>query len=137
MMRPNRSGLPLVAVSAALWGSDALFRRGLAMELPAATVVLYEHLILTVIVLPLLFTIPWRRLTRTDRLCLLVIGAGASALATVLFTSAFRYGDRTALCCCRRCNPSLPWWQPAGFWESGRNRDFAVFFVPRWGPPGS
>ena len=93
--RTARSGLLLVAAAAALWGSDAIFRRALALELPAATVVFYEHLILTLFVLPLLITIPWRSLRPADLLCLVGIGAGASALATVLFTAAFRYGDPT------------------------------------------
>ena len=87
------AGLPWVAVAAALWGTDALFRRGLALELPATTVVVYEHLILTVVTLPALRRIPWRRLTAHDRWCLLLIGGGASALATVLFTASFRFGD--------------------------------------------
>jgi DME family drug/metabolite transporter len=84
---------PLVAGAAALWGTDALFRRGLALALPAATVVLWEHLLLAVITLPWLLRVPWRRLGPTDYACLVVIGAGASAFATIMFTAAFRYGD--------------------------------------------
>jgi drug/metabolite transporter (DMT)-like permease len=87
------TGLPLVALAAALWGTDALFRRGLALELPATTVVFYEHLILATLTLPVLRRIPWDRLTSRDRWCLLLIGGGASALATVMFTAAFRFGD--------------------------------------------
>ena len=41
-------GFYLVALGAGLWGTDALFRRGLALELPASTVVFWEHLILCV-----------------------------------------------------------------------------------------
>ena len=33
-------GVALVGLAAALWGTDGLFRRGLALELPAATVVI-------------------------------------------------------------------------------------------------
>lgn len=94
-MSGSASGFILVAIGAALWGSDALFRRGLAQELPSSVVVAGEHLILTVVLLPIL----WRsrsalgRLRWSDWLSLAVIGAGSSALATVLFTSAFRYGD--------------------------------------------
>ncbi|HZD03594.1 MAG TPA: hypothetical protein VE173_01715, partial [Longimicrobiales bacterium] len=51
----DSSGFLLVAVGAALWGSDALFRRGLAMELPPAVVVAGEHLILTAVLLPALW----------------------------------------------------------------------------------
>ncbi len=90
------AGFPLVAVSAALWGTDALFRRGLALELPATTVVVWEHLILTLVMLPVLIRLPWRSLTRADVVSLVLIGAGASALATGMFTAAFRFGDPNA-----------------------------------------
>ncbi|MEX0952736.1 MAG: DMT family transporter [Nitriliruptoraceae bacterium] len=91
--RTRASGFPLVALAAALWGTDALFRRGLALELPATTVVVWEHLILVVILLPVIVRIPWGRLTLADRWSLLLIGAGASAFATILFTMSFRHGD--------------------------------------------
>lgn len=93
--RATAAGFPLVAAAAALWGTDALFRRGLALELPAASVVLWEHVLLVVLVSPVLLRVPWRRLRRADWVALLLIGAGASALATILFTAAFRYGDPT------------------------------------------
>ena len=88
-------GFVLVALAAATWGSDGLFRRGLALELPTATVVMVEHLILVLITLPVLIrAIPvTKSFTPRDWISLLVIGAGASALATVLFTHAFVYGD--------------------------------------------
>lgn len=90
-------GLLLVAGGAALWGTDAVFRRGLALELPAATVVFLEHVVLVAITLPLLVRgrSQLRHLRSRDWVAALVIGAGASALATVLFTAAFRFGDPT------------------------------------------
>lgn len=90
--RPS-GGFPLVVLASALWGTDALFRRGLALDLPATIVVVWEHGILTVLVLPVLLRLPWRRLDRRDWSSLLLIGGGASALATMLFTAAFSYGD--------------------------------------------
>lgn len=92
----SAGGFLVVATAAALWGSDALFRRGLALELPASTVVLGEHLVLV------LLTAPWlvrglrtarRRFARSDWIALLAVGAGASAIATIFFTTAFAYGD--------------------------------------------
>lgn len=80
-----------------MWGSDAVFRRGLALELPATTVVFIEHAILVALTLPVL----WRtrpivaKLRRDDWVALGLIGVGASALATILFTKAFSYGDPT------------------------------------------
>ena len=90
-----RLGIPLVAGAAALWGTDALFRRGLALELPASTVVFYEHVVLFGATLPWLIRSRQaaRDLDLRDWLSLLVIGVGASATATFLFTAAFTYGD--------------------------------------------
>ena len=94
-MAQRKTGIGLVAVAAALWGTDALFRRGLALELPAATVVFFEHIVLVAL------TIPWLIRSRSkvaklgpgDWVALVLIGAGASATATILFTMAFSYGD--------------------------------------------
>lgn len=90
-------GVVLVGLAAALWGTDGLFRRGLALELPAATVVAWEHAILVLLVAPVLPRAwrAWRGLVPRDRLAVVVIGAGASAIATTLFTAAFRVGDPT------------------------------------------
>ena len=89
------SGFLLVALAAVLWGSDALFRQGLALELPAATIVFAEHLILVVFTIPLLVRglRAARSFTAVDWTSIVLVGAGASALATVLFTAAFRWGE--------------------------------------------
>lgn len=99
MKIPTRTatlGGPLaVACAAALWGTDALFRVPLSEGHPAATIVFLEHVILVLCVLPLLPG-TFRAVSRVDWrvwTALLVIGAGASAVATVLFTQAFTYGD--------------------------------------------
>lgn len=94
-----------MVLASALWGTDALFRRGLALELPATTVVVYEHLIVTVLLLPILIRIPWRRLSLADAVSLLLIGAGASALATGMFTTAFRYGDPNTVLLLQKLQP--------------------------------
>src|SRR5262245_13210994 len=85
----------LVAVAAALWGTDGLLRLPLANQLPAATVVFWEHLLIVVVLVPFLPSAvrAFRSATARERLALLVIGVGASAVATALFTQAFTYGD--------------------------------------------
>ena len=85
----------LVAVAASLWGISSLWRGPLAKEYPSLAIVFWEHLVLTL--LTLWWLVPAvRRLavasTRT-KVSVVVIGAGSSALATVLFTAAFRLGD--------------------------------------------
>lgn len=87
------AGLPLVAVAASLWGTDALFRRGLALEAPAVTVVFWEHALLVALTSPYLLRIPWRRLDARAIASIALVGVGASTLATVLFTAAFAHGD--------------------------------------------
>ncbi|CAN5902333.1 DMT family transporter [soil metagenome] len=88
-------GVALVGLAAALWGTDGLFRRGLALELPAATVVAWEHAILVLLLTPFLARAwrTWRAMPARDRVAVAVIGFGASAIATTLFTLSFRYGD--------------------------------------------
>lgn len=90
-----RNGPWLVAAAAALWGTDALLRQPLTEGLAAVTIVAVEHMILVLVTLPALPAAlrEARRLTTAQRLALLVIGAGASAGATALFTAAFAYGD--------------------------------------------
>jgi drug/metabolite transporter (DMT)-like permease len=85
----------LVALSAALWGTDGLLRKPLADVLPAATVVFWEHAIVFVVLLP---WVPMalralRRCTWRERAAVIAVGVGASALATALFTEAFAVGD--------------------------------------------
>ncbi len=85
----------LVAIAAALWGTDGLLRLPLADALPAATVVFWEHLLVAVVLLPLL-PAAVRSLSRCgprEWAAVLVIGGGSSALATALFTAAFQAGD--------------------------------------------
>jgi drug/metabolite transporter (DMT)-like permease len=88
-------GVTLVAVAAVLWGLDAWIRRPLAQSTPVATIVFGEHLVLVAITFPLLFgalpalfRLGWRYI-----LAAVVIGAGSSAVATILFTQAFVDGD--------------------------------------------
>ncbi|GAA2065397.1 DMT family transporter [Williamsia deligens] len=87
----GRDATWLVAVSAALWGLDGLLRKPLASELAAGTVVLWEHIIPIVLLLPFLPSAlrAFVGLTRRDQAAVVVIGVGASAIATALFTRAF------------------------------------------------
>jgi DME family drug/metabolite transporter len=85
----------LISLAAAMWGTDALFRRPLAQSTSAATIVFGEHVVLVAVTLPLLW--PALRALRAAGprflLAALVVGAGSSAVATVLFTQAFVHGD--------------------------------------------
>lgn len=94
---PGRAsiGVAAVAVAAGLWGMDALIRRPLAQSTEPATIVFGEHVVLVAVLLPVvLAALPalWRAGPRFVAAGI-VIGAGSSALATILFTQAFVDGD--------------------------------------------
>ena len=85
------TGIAFVALAAALWGTDALFRKPLADSTPVATIVFGEHVVLVAITLPFLVPalVAVFALGRRYVLAGVMIGAGASAVATILFTQAF------------------------------------------------
>lgn len=94
---PSRAsiGVAAVAVAAGLWGMDALIRRPLAHSTEPATIVLGEHVVLVALLLPVVAAaLPalWRAGPRYVAAAV-VVGAGSSALATILFTQAFVDGD--------------------------------------------
>lgn len=88
-------GALLIAVAAALWGTDALLRRPLAHSTQAATIVFGEHLVLVLLTLPLIppALVAVSRAGKRYVLAAAAIGIGASAIATILFTQAFVHGD--------------------------------------------
>ena len=88
-------GVVLVATAAAMWGTDALFRKPLAESTSAATIVFGEHVILVLITLPLIVPAMRALFAAGTRYVLagIAVGAGASAIATILFTQAFVHGD--------------------------------------------
>ena len=85
----------LVACAAALWGTDGLLRKPLADALPAASVVFWEHLIIVALLVPLLPSAAraFAAAGRRERIALIAIGIGPSAIAAVMFTAAFRLSD--------------------------------------------
>jgi drug/metabolite transporter, DME family len=83
-------GVLLIAVAAALWGTDPIIRKTMSTTTSATTIVFGEHVILVLCTLPFLlpalravFAAGWRYVTAA-----VVVGAGASAVATILFTDA-------------------------------------------------
>src|SRR5436853_760070 len=89
-------GIVLVAGAATLWGLDQWIRGPLSATTTAGTIVFGEHLVLVVLTLPLaagalaaVFRLGWRHVAAA-----IAIGAGASAVATILFTEAlFTHND--------------------------------------------
>src|SRR3954463_502980 len=83
-------GVVLVAVAAAMWGTDPIIRKTMSFTTSATTIVFGEHIILAALTLPFLlpalravFRAGWSYVVAA-----VVVGAGASAVATILFTDA-------------------------------------------------
>lgn len=91
-------GVALIAVAAAMWGTDPILRKPIA-SIDATTIVFGEHVFLVVLTLPLLLPAlraVWRAGPRYLAAAV-VIGAGASAVATILFTEALRHNFISAV----------------------------------------
>jgi drug/metabolite transporter (DMT)-like permease len=97
----------LVAVGAAMWGTDGILRVPLLEVALPSQIVLLEHLVL------LLYSVPavvlgwrfFRGLGVAQWVALLVIGWGGSALATLLFTTAFDVGNPTVVILLQKTQP--------------------------------
>lgn len=108
-MKFEKYGPWLVFVAAMLWASDAPFRVHLTKELPSTLIVLLEHAVDVLFILPVLW---WKRadfkkLTRKEWLAVLVIGVGSSALASVAFTQAFSYVNPSVAIVLQKLQPLL------------------------------
>src|SRR5579884_1302892 len=83
-------GVLLIAVAAALWGTDPIIRKTMGTSTSATTIVFGEHVVLVALTLPLLLP-ALRALVRAGWRAVIagvIVGAGASAVATILFTDA-------------------------------------------------
>jgi DME family drug/metabolite transporter len=125
-------GVVFVSVAATMWGLDGLIRKPLAHSTSPTTIVFGEHVVLVAVTLPLL--VPallalWRAGLRYI-LAGIAIGAGASAIATILFTQALFNGDFITSLVLQKAQPLVA---VAGAWlvlgEKPRRR-FAWFLVP-------
>jgi len=88
-------GVVLISVAAAMWGLDGLIRKPLSASTSPYTIVFGEHVVLVALTVTLLVP-AFRALFRTGPRYLaagIFVGAGASAIATILFTKALSHGD--------------------------------------------
>ena len=125
-------GVVLVSIAAAMWGLDGLIRKPLSHSTSAGTIVFGEHVVLVACTLTLLvpaLTALWRAGPRYVAAGVLV-GAGASAIATTLFTEALFHGDFITVIVLQKSQPLIA---VVGAWlvlgEQPR-RGFAWFLLP-------
>jgi drug/metabolite transporter, DME family len=125
-------GVALVSLAAAMWGLDGLIRKPLSDSTSAYTIVFGEHVVLVALTLPLAvaaFTALWRAGWSYVGAGIMV-GAGASAIATILFTKAISHGDFITVVVLQKVQPLVA---VLGAWlvlkEQPRPR-FAWFLIP-------
>jgi drug/metabolite transporter (DMT)-like permease len=100
-------GVVLVALGASMWGMDALWRPNLLPIMSSQAIVFAEHIVLALYSIPAV-VLGWRVLRRLRPVqwgAVLLIGWGASGLATVLFTEGFRVGDPTTVILLQKAQP--------------------------------
>jgi drug/metabolite transporter, DME family len=87
----DRYAVVFVAIAAMLWASDAYFRNQLVQHLSATQIVVAEDALVTLFLLPVLIRSrqELRALGKRGWTAVLIIAAGAQALATILFTASF------------------------------------------------
>jgi drug/metabolite transporter (DMT)-like permease len=125
-------GVVLIAVAAAMWGTDPIIRKTMGRSTSAGTIVFGEHVVLVLLTLPLLLPalravvrVGWRAV-----LAAVVVGAGASAIATILFTDALFRGDFVTPIVVQKVQPLVAVVGAALVLGERPRRGFAWFLVP-------
>lgn len=90
-----------------MWGLDAVFIVALLHHFTSTEIVLFEHLLLALFAVPVLI---WKRhelkrLNGYDWLSVLFVAWGGSALASILFTMAFNYGNANVILILQKLQP--------------------------------
>ena len=125
-------GVVLVSLAAAMWGLDGLIRKPLSSSTSAFTIVFGEHVVLVALTLPLLVP-AFRALYRAGPAYVaagVAVGAGASAIATILFTKALFHGDFITVVVLQKAQPLIV---VLGAWLVLREQPrpgFAWFLLP-------
>jgi len=108
-MNLQKWGPWLVFFAAMLWATDAPFRVHLTKELSSSFIILAEHFVDLLFILPILW---WKRgeiktLGKNEWLAVLVIAIGSSALASVAFTKAFSYVNPSVAIVLQKLQPLI------------------------------
>jgi DME family drug/metabolite transporter len=125
-------GVVLISLAAVMWGLDGLIRKPLSESTSAYTIVFGEHVVLVALTAALLvpaFRALWAAGPRYIAAGI-AVGAGASAIATILFTKALFHGDFITVVVLQKAQPLIA---VVGAWlvlgEQPR-RGFAWFLLP-------
>jgi drug/metabolite transporter (DMT)-like permease len=99
----------LIFLAAMLWATDAPFRLHLTQNLSSNFIVLGEHTVDVLCILPVLLMnlSELKKLTTKEWFAVLVIAIGGSALASVAFTQAFRYVNPSVAILLQKLQPLI------------------------------
>jgi DME family drug/metabolite transporter len=98
-VRPTNYGPWLVGLGAALWGTESAWRIPLNQLFDAAVIVFWEHVLIVLMLMPLLLS-KLRDLPRIDARTwgyLIFSAFAGSAVGTIFFTLALKYGNPTVV----------------------------------------
>ncbi len=125
-------GVVLVALAAAMWGTDPILRKPLAGDTTATTIVFGEHVLLVALTLPFLLPALRTVFAAGTRFVLaaVAIGAGASAVATILFTEALFHGDFITPVVIQKVQPLVAILGAAVVLGERPRQGFAWFLIP-------
>jgi len=99
----------LILIAAMLWATDAPFRLFLTQGLSSNFIVLGEHLVDILIVLPILVIgyMELKKLSWRQWIAVAIIAIGGSALASVAFTQAFHYVNPSVAILLQKLQPLI------------------------------
>jgi drug/metabolite transporter, DME family len=125
-------GVLLVALAAAMWGTDPILRKPLGGSTSATTIVFGEHVLLVALTLPLLLPALRAVFKAGARYvaAAVAIGAGASAAATILFTEALFNGDFITPVVIQKIQPLVAIAAAAAILGERPRSRFAWFLLP-------
>lgn len=103
----RNGGVWLVALGAALWGTNSILRVEMLHTFTSSQIVFLEHLLLAVYALPVLIFARRQlaRLTAKEWGAILFLSWGGSGLATILFTASFQYGHPNLVLLLQKVQP--------------------------------
>lgn len=109
MQMVAKTGPFLVLLAAMMWATDAPFRVHLTAELSSTLIVLAEHFVDVLFVLPLI-AVGWRefaQLSWKEWAAILAIAIGGSALASIAFTQSFHYVNPSVAILLQKLQPLI------------------------------
>ncbi len=130
-MKLQKYGTYLIFLAAMLWATDAPFRLHLTQDLPSSLIVLIEHFIDVLFIIPLapLILRDAKKLTGRGWLAVLAIAVGGSALASFAFTQAFTYVNPSIAILLQKLQPLIAITLAASLLKEQFNKNFWLWAV--------